>query len=200
MSAAPAGGRADVASLKRPRSVALWRALWLRHGHARARGRGGRGEAPPWAGCVHVFESARRHRRADAPRHGADFKTYPEPRKSAKGMMLAEVKLLMEDKISGDREKGEETPTTKTKCVLVAVQSHGCCAARAARRRFGAYCYALRSAAASWRASQSLTRPCDPGWCRSVFQKTYSYVTRFSYPNATVDTAQSIRECAQPQP
>ena len=32
-------------------------------------------------------------------------------------MMLAEVKLLMEDKISGDREKGEETPTTKTKCV-----------------------------------------------------------------------------------
>lgn len=31
--------------------------------------------------------------------------------------MLAEVKLLMEDKISGDREKGEETPTTKTKCV-----------------------------------------------------------------------------------
>lgn len=33
--------------------------------------------------------------------------------------MLAEVKLLMEDKISGDREKGEETPTTKTKCVAL---------------------------------------------------------------------------------
>ena len=31
--------------------------------------------------------------------------------------MLAEVKLLMEDKISGDKEKGEETPTTRTKCV-----------------------------------------------------------------------------------
>ena len=62
--------------------------------------------------CAGVYG---RRRCADAP--SADFKTYPEPRKSAKGMMLAEVKLLMEDKISGDREKGEETPTTKTKCV-----------------------------------------------------------------------------------
>ncbi len=31
-------------------------------------------------------------------------------------MMLAEVKLVMDSKIAGDRAKGEETSTTKTKC------------------------------------------------------------------------------------
>ena len=82
-------------------------------------------------------------------------------------MMLAEVKLLMEDKISGDKEKGEETPTTRTKCV---------------HRRIGC----ASSASLTERASRR----------RSVFQKTYGYVKRFSYPNATVETAQSIRECA----
>ena len=50
-------------------------------------------------------------------------------------MMLAEVKLLMEDKISGDREKGEETPTTKTKCVPRRAGCKRRVAARAAARR-----------------------------------------------------------------
>ena len=69
----------------------------------------------------------------------ADFKTYPEPRKSAKGMMLAEVKLLMEDKISGDREKGEETPTTKTKYVPGRDRCSRCSSARGERLKgFGA--------------------------------------------------------------
>ena len=77
--------------------------------------------------------------RSDAP--GADFKTYPEPRKSAKGMMLAEVKLLMEDKISGDKEKGEETPTTKTKCVSLRYIGQ---AVRAVRRRFVRFARASR--------------------------------------------------------
>ena len=50
-------------------------------------------------------------------------------------MMLAEVKLLMEDKISGDREKGEETPTTKTKCVQLRGGCERCRAAQDAARR-----------------------------------------------------------------
>lgn len=31
----------------------------------------------------------------------------------------------------------------------------------------------------------------------SVFEKTYTYVKRFSYPNATAETVQSIRECVR---
>jgi hypothetical protein len=31
-------------------------------------------------------------------------------------MMLAEVKVVMDSKIQNDKEKGEETATTKTKC------------------------------------------------------------------------------------
>ena len=34
-----------------------------------------------------------------------------------KGMMLAEVKLVLDSKMAGDKAKGEETSTTKTKCV-----------------------------------------------------------------------------------
>lgn len=30
---------------------------------------------------------------------------------------------------------------------------------------------------------------------RSVFEKTYAYVKRMSFPNATVETTQSIRQC-----
>ena len=106
--------------------------------------------------------------------------------------MLAEVKLLMEDKISGDREKGEETPTTKTKCVPL----RGSC--QAAKLRGAACCGVALSGAAVCAAPLSrVGRPC---FCGSVFQKTYGYVTRFSYPNATVETAQSIRECATLMP
>ena len=35
---------------------------------------------------------------------------------------------------------------------------------------------------------------------RSVFEKTYAYVKRMSYANATVETTQSIRECVNPTP
>ena len=131
-------------------------------------------------------------------RRCADFKTYPEPRKSAKGMMLAEVKLLMEDKISGDKEKGEETPTTKTKCVPSRRSGDSCQPVRAATRWSGSG-VTTQPDARNVFASRFLTRCPVPALCGSVFQKTYEYVTRFSYPGATVETAQSIRECA-PQP
>jgi hypothetical protein len=42
---------------------------------------------------------------------GQDFEGY-----ALKGMMLAEVKLVLDSKLAGDRDKGEETTTTKTKC------------------------------------------------------------------------------------
>ena len=82
----------------------------------------------------------------------------------------------------------------------VARQLPGCKAARAARRRVGraACCGVALSGAAVCAAPLSrVGRPC---FCGSVFQKTYGYVTRFSYPNATVETAQSIRECATLMP
>ena len=114
--------------------------------------------------------------------------------------MLAEVKLLMEDKISGDREKGEETPTTKTKCVPL----RGVCtrrlAARAAARRASARAALHWARGAPFCAAGSEASGPAPRRSASVFGKTYSYVTRFSYPNATVETAQSIRECVHNQP
>jgi hypothetical protein len=84
-------------------------------------------------------------------------------------MMLAEVKLVMDSKIAGDKEKGEETPTTKTKCVRGAMRD--ACAVTPLLTRLLAAC--------------------------SVFEKTYTYVKRFSYPNATAETVQSIRECVR---
>jgi hypothetical protein len=77
------------------------------------------------AGKLQLGPGARWRRRCTAPhcarsrmRSHADFQTYPP----AKGMMLAEVKLVMDSKIAGDKEKGEETPTTKTKCVRGAMR------------------------------------------------------------------------------
>ncbi len=39
--------------------------------------------------------------------------------------MLAEVKVVMDSKIQNDKEKGEETATTKTKCVRVLASAVG---------------------------------------------------------------------------
>jgi hypothetical protein len=49
---------------------------------------------------------------------GSDFE-------AAKGMMLAEVKLVMESKLAQDAQKGEETSTTRTKCVS-RLLTHAC--------------------------------------------------------------------------
>jgi hypothetical protein len=42
-------------------------------------------------------------------------------------MMLAEVKVVMDSKIQNDKEKGEETATTKTKCASLRERACGAC-------------------------------------------------------------------------
>jgi hypothetical protein len=84
--------------------------------------------------------------------------------------MAAEVKLVLDNKIATDKSKGETTSTTRTQCVsLLPLLSPVEGGPRA-----------LNHSATS---------------TRSVFEKTYAYVKRMSFPNATVETAHSIRQC-----
>lgn len=84
--------------------------------------------------------------------------------------MAAEVKLVLDNKIATDKSKGETTSTTRTQCVsLLPLLSP------------------VEGGPRALNHSANSTR--------SVFEKTYAYVKRMSFPNATVETAHSIRQC-----